>query len=185
MPLLKRAALGLAIAATVVFSGTASPLPVISVCELIQHPDKWEGKIVTVRGAIPIRPSGEPSIDNISLFPLSSESCKYSDSKYISADEPAEVLLQIPDYHFRKNPPRSFAINDSAIFWASSQLGKIHKEYPSLRQAIVVVDGFISLRKINLRQRQREADANKRGRPKDMLKPVILTVESYRSVEEP
>jgi hypothetical protein len=185
MRVLNRIAYSLLVTATVMCSATASPQPVLSVCELIQHPDKWEGKIVSVKGAIPMGFIGEPSILQVPLRPQAKELCKYSDSTYVSADERPEVWLAIPDNHVRGNPPPLFAVNDSSFVYASNELRRIYKDHPSLFQVIVVVDGFVSLRKYNLRQFERDVKAGKSPRPQHTFPPVILTVEAYRSVQIP
>jgi hypothetical protein len=182
MPILKRVAYGLGIAAAFAFSSGASPLRVLNVCQLIQHPDKWEGKAVTVKGALPIGFWSEPAIWEVPLVPLPNEPCNYTASKYISADERPEVWLALPDGHFRENPPPLFFVNDSTFARAAKKLRTIHKEHPYWRQAIVVIDGFVSLRKYNVRQVEREVKEKKLRPPEHTFPPVILTVGTYRSL---
>src|SRR5262249_37327362 len=146
---------GLTVAATVTFSSTASPLPVISVCELIQHPDKWEGKVVAVRGALLLPQSGTPVVAGMGVFlvPAAPDKCNYSESVFISSDEPPRFMLEIADNHFRAHP--GVLINDSSIASENNRLQKLRKLHPAAWRAIVVVEGFVGLRKYNLPQVER------------------------------
>src|SRR5262245_30920761 len=92
--------LGLLVATT-----NAQRLPVISVCELIASPDKWAGKIVAVRGSMSTLFNDAIVGMGVFLGPRPSDRCSYPDSKYISSDEPAQVMLDYPDGHFLNHPP--------------------------------------------------------------------------------
>ena len=116
------------------FNTEASPL--VHVCDLIQNPEKWENKIVKVRGAVEIRkirstgfrdlvrPNG--ALFPLSLLPLTPELCRYSNSKYASATEPAEIDLMLPEYHIRVNPPVGFNIDDASFESVGTQLLRLH-----------------------------------------------------------
>ena len=155
----------------------------LSVCELIRNPDKWESKIIAVKGTIAIPTDGVIGGMGTFLVPLPTERCSYSDSRHVSADEAAAVMLDVPDYHFRRNPPLGFSLNEYSFTWAADRLRKMQSENPSARQATVIVDGFVSLRKYNLRQLEREVEENNLRRPEHTFPPVIVTLQSYRSVE--
>jgi hypothetical protein len=179
---MKSAIAALALIAVLVCSTTASPQQVLSVCDLIQHPDKWEDKIVTVKGALPVEFAISTMLTGM-LSPLPTEHCKYSNSKYISADEPPQIMLDMPDDHFRKSPPVGFVMNDASFIWAAEQLSKIPRLQSSPHQAIVTVEAYVTLRKYNLRELERDVAAKKMPPPVHTLPPVILTLQSYRNVE--
>src|SRR5262249_16878603 len=69
---------------------------VITACDLIRDPAKWEGKMVTVRGALELRADG--AIWGISLSPYLA-TCRYPDGEFMNASEPTEIRLALPDYH--------------------------------------------------------------------------------------
>jgi hypothetical protein len=185
MRVLNRIAYSLVVTATVVGSTTARPLPVISACELIQHPQMWEGKVVSIKGAVVILPYETPVIAGMRVFllPAAPDKCSYSDSKYINSDEQPQIMLDYPDYHFRKTPAGA-SVDDSTFGWAVERLRSIRKEHPGARQAIVTVEGFVSLRKYNLRDLEQKIRAGQLRHPRDPLPPpVILTLQAYRSVD--
>jgi len=113
---------------------------VLSVCDLIRNPDKWERQIVAVKGVIDITSSREPATNGIDLRPLPTERCSYSDSKYISADEPPEIALEYPDGDFLNSHRPAFSFRESSLVWAGERLRQIQKQHPTAQQAIVTVE---------------------------------------------
>jgi hypothetical protein len=161
------------------------PLPILGACELIQHPDKWEGKVVAIRGALLLTQYETPLFAGMDVFlvPAPPDSCGYSRSQYISPDEPPQILLDYPDYHFRKTPAGA-SVDDSTFEWAVERLRTFRKYQPAARQAKVTVEGFVALRKYNKRELEQKIRTGQAKYPRDPLPPpVILTLMAYRSVE--
>ena len=81
------------------------------------------------------------------------------------------------------HPPLGFVVNDVSFDWASDRLRRLRTPNPSAFRAIVVVEGFVQLRKYNLRQVEREVAEKKTRRPEHTFPPVVLYLQRYRSVE--
>jgi hypothetical protein len=164
---------------------TTEASPLVGVCDLIRAPEKWENKIVRVRGAMRVTSYGSIGGTSVFLLPLPPELCRYSNSKYANAAEPANITLDLPDYFVRKNPPAGFYIDDLSFEMASAQLKEIHRDNPLARWAAVVVEGIVFVRKYNVVEIQRKAAEKKIRGLTDWTAPVVLIARSYQSVEAP
>jgi hypothetical protein len=170
--------IALVVALPLVLCATTRELPTIDVCELIHQPSRWEGKIIAVKGVLM---SPHDGVADMGVFLTPQQPCRYSNSKYVDADEPAEVMLDYPDGHFLARPPSGFRLEQSSLARASERLKQIHKRSPSTRP-IVVVEAFVALRKYNLREVERDVKTHQQMRPIRTAPPVILTVQAYRSL---
>jgi hypothetical protein len=188
---LKIFAVGLLVGTTL--NTDASPL--VTVCQLIRNPEKWENKIVKVRGALEIRKLRSAGFRNrvrpdgtgfpMSLLPLTPELCRYSNSRYTSATESAEIDVALPEFHIRVKPPAGFHIDDASLESASTQLLRIREYNPFARWATVVVEGILTVRKYNVIEIQQRAREKETRGLTDWTAPIILVAWSFQSIEAP
>ena len=145
-----------------------SQRPTLTVCELIQSPQIWEGKIVRVKGFAPLGPT-------LSIGPLIPDppgKCTYQDSKYTSSREPAEIDIRFPDTYFLARPPDGF--KPSIGGWKFDVFKDLRRQNPAVQGVSLTVDGFVSLRKYRIDTIPRNGAI-----PVHLIRPIIVTIESY------
>jgi hypothetical protein len=152
--------------------------PKVNICEVIKNPLKWQHKMILVDGFGTISQLGGPLL--FSLVAIPPETCKYPDSEYSSSTEPARVLLEWPDNHFRENPPSGFKVDASFMVSAYQEMRKLRVREPYLSRVRATLSAYVLVRKYRLPV----TPAGGR-RPAHVPSPVVLIVESYKSVQLP
>jgi hypothetical protein len=167
--------LAFVIAATLIDCQTTQ---ILSVCDIVRKPEQWEGKVVSIKAAYDL--GREPLAVQAYLTPIPPETCSYPTSKYVSSDEPPEIFLEYPDGHFLDAPPSGYRFREATLAKAWGELERLKKRNPRIQYAKITVDGFIALRKYNLREAQKDPI-----QPTHTFPPVILTIQSVLKVEMP
>jgi hypothetical protein len=147
----------------------------LSVCDLFRDIDKWEGKIVTVKGRALFTESKEPTMTL--LVPELPERCSFRNTT-----ESAEIQLDYSGSQEQGTEAnRSFRYDASSVGRAHESLRALLRRNPSMKAAIVTVDGLVAVRKYRLS----EIPPGPPGFvPVHIPKPVTLKVQSFRSVEK-
>ena len=154
----------------------AQTRPVVTVCEVIRKPTKWENLHVRITGIARVSGFGRDAVLAV-MVPDSEQTCSYPSTKYSSPSEPPSIMLMDAS-SFQPNPPGGSKLDRQSFFRAYEKLRDLQKSNPSIRHVRLTVDGFVVLRKYKL-----TAEDSRIHHPTDAWTPVVLIVEAYNNIE--
>lgn len=166
MPNFALGQLALAISALLLWP---SVTPILSTCDLVSTRDRFDGRMVRVRGVVEVSDDDEPLLGR--LIP---NGCESAEGK-----APLTIRLGAPDAHFMKNPPAGFRQDVVSLRRASNRILTLRKEGKDVRLIIATIEGvFIK------GSSDKEVQAGPRALPHGMNAGYIV-VQSVRDIELP
>lgn len=104
----------------------------LSVCDVLTDPKKYDGQVVTIRGAL-VSSLGDTNFDE--LAPLETERCYRR-----GGDSPRIGLIA---YDLLGNPPKNWNPDQASFQRAQETLDQILAQDPKIRQLVVTLEGVI------------------------------------------
>lgn|SRR5678815_1180220 len=142
----------------------------VGVCELFRNVERFEGKVIEVRGLATIE--RDPIAFGF-LSPIPPESCRYRNTQ-----EPAEIDLQYPGEELRLTPPKGYRWDPNAVDRALRDLEVILKSNPNVNKVAVTARGILTIRQYDVPEKLPEGYV-----PRDLPFPGTLEIESLSDVQ--
>ena len=104
------------------------------ICELARNPQKYEGKLVTIRGIVELE---SPSEGELHLQEMTSDSCRNASSKKI------RVGIEYPDSHFLDKPPVGYKVDEDSFQRTSAMLKEAIAQGRAVKRLRATIRGVV------------------------------------------